>query len=305
MDVMVSPMVVFGLVVFVYVVSGFFTVKQQAVAIIERFGKFHRLAMPGLRLRIPLIESISGSISMRIMQLEVRVETKTHDNVFLDMTVAVQYQVLPGKIFESYYMLTDPCAQIQSFVFDLVRAEVPKLILDEVFSKKDDIASAVKHELQDQMTDFGFHILKALVVDIQPDPHVKQAMNEINTAQRLRVASLERGEAEKIMRVKQAEGECEANVLQGRGVAGQRREILAGLSASVDEMTRQHPEISVRQVMDMVLLIQYFDMMREVGAQSKSNMVFVPHSPGSMGSLHDQLRETVFAGEAFKKSLDQ
>ena len=280
--------------------SWFFIVKQQTVAIIERLGKFNRIAKPGLNFKLPLIETLRSHLSLRIHQLNVEVETKTRDNVFITIVIAVQYRVLETKIYEAFYILQDPIEQIKAFVFDLVRAQVPVMNLDDVFSRKDDIADAIKNELEITMAGFGYEIIKALVTDINPDANVKSAMNEINTAQRLRVAATERGEAEKILKVKQAEAEAEAAVLQGKGIAGQRQAIIEGLGQSVDEFVR-HTGTSASSVMDMVLLIQYIDTLRDIGANSKSNIVFVPHSPGNLSSISDQLRESIFASDMLKK----
>lgn len=281
-------------------IGGFFVVRQQTCSVIERFGKFHRIAEPGLSWRIPFIDNILTKLSFRIHQLDVAVETKTLDNVFVNVVVAVQYKILPEKVFEACYMLQDPEYQIKAFVFDLVRAQVPKLTLDDVFSKKDDIADAVKIELEKPMSDFGYGIVKALVTDINPDQNVKSAMNEINTAQRLRVAAAEKGEAEKILKVKQAEAEAEASILHGKGIAGQRQAIIEGLGQSVEEFVRQIPGTQVSHVMDMVLLIQYIDTLKEIAAGSKSNVIFVPHSPGTVNELSTQIRETIFAAQKIK-----
>ena len=283
------------------ILASFFIIEQQTCAIIERFGKFKRLAHPGLNFKIPLIENMRTKISLRIHQLDVDVETKTKDNVFLRVVIAVQYKVLESKIYEAYYTLQDPVEQIKAFVFDLVRAQVPLMELDDVFSRKDDIADAVKNELKNPMSDFGYEIIKALVTDIDPDANVKAAMNEINTAQRLRVAAAEKGEAEKILKVKHAEAEAEASILHGKGVAGQRQAIIEGLSQSVDEFVKQTGS-EPSNVMDMVLLIQYIDTLKDIGASSKSNVVFVPHSPGNLASIGEQLRETIFASDALKDS---
>ena len=281
--------------------SWFFIVKQQTVAIIERLGKFNRIAKPGLNFKLPLIETLRSHLSLRIHQLNVEVETKTRDNVFITIVIAVQYRVLETKIYEAFYILQDPIEQIKAFVFDLVRAQVPVMNLDDVFSRKDDIADAIKNELEITMAGFGYEIIKALVTDINPDANVKSAMNEINTAQRLRVAATERGEAEKILKVKQAEAEAEAAVLQGKGIAGQRQAIIEGLGQSVDEFVR-HTGTSASSVMDMVLLIQYIDTLRDIGANSKSNIVFVPHSPGNLSSISDQLRESII--DSFRPPLN-
>lgn len=292
--------IILGVALFL-IMASFFIVEQQTCAIIEKFGKFERLAYPGLNFKIPLIENTKTKISMRIHQLDVDVETKTKDNVFLRVVIAVQYKVLESKIYEAYYTLQDPVEQIKSFVFDLVRAEVPLMELDDVFSRKDDIADAVKTELKKPMSDFGYEIIKALVTDIDPDANVKAAMNEINTAQRLRVAATEKGEAEKILKVKQAEAEAESCILHGKGVAGQRQAIIEGLSQSVDEFVKQTGS-TPSNVMDMVLLIQYIDTLKDIGANSKSSVVFVPHSPGNLASISEQLRETIFASDALKNN---
>ncbi|MDR1433446.1 MAG: SPFH domain-containing protein [Puniceicoccales bacterium] len=280
---------------FAVALFGFFIVKQQTCAIVERLGKFFRVAQPGLSWRIPFIDSIASRLSFRIHQLYVEVETKTQDNVFVNVAVAVQYRVLSDKVFQAYYTLQDHQAQIKSFVFDLVRAQVPLLILDDVFSKKDDIANAVKSNLLGTMETFGYEIVEALITDINPDANVKAAMNEINTAQRLRVAATERGESEKIIRVKQAEAEAESNILHGRGIAGQRAAIIEGLGHSVEEFVKQIPDAQASTVMEMVMLIQYIDTLKEIGGNARASVVFVPHSPGNLKDVSEQIRETVFA----------
>ena len=203
-----------------------FVVQQQTAAVVQAFGKFARVAGPGLHFKTPFVEVVAGTVNLRVRQLDVEVETKTQDNVFVKVLVSVQYFVLPDKIYEAFYKLQSPERQITSFVFDVVRARVPKIKLDDVFEKKDDIADAVKTELQQVMDDFGYDILKALVTDIDPDHKVKEAMNEINAAQRLRVAATEKGEAEKVLKVKAAEAEAEAKALSGKGIADQRRAIV-------------------------------------------------------------------------------
>lgn len=292
------------LIISVFVVllvsASFFIVKQQHCTIIERFGKFNRISTAGLHVKIPLLEQISTTLSLRIQQLDVQVETKTKDDVFVTLVIAVQYRVLPEKIYEAFYMLQDPEEQIRAFVFDLVRAQVPSLILDDVFAKKDDIANAIKGELEDPMSTFGFQIIKALITDIDPDANVKVAMNEINTAQRMRTAANERGEAEKILQVKKAEAEAESCILHGKGVAGQRQAIIEGLSSSVEQFTKL-TNASHNQVMDMVLLIQYIDTLKEIGANSKSNVVFIPHSPEGISNVSDKLRESLLASDLMKK----
>lgn len=293
----------FLLILVVILGSGcIFVVHQQTCAVIERLGKFHKIAHPGLHIKLPIIDSIVSRLSLRINQLGVSVETKTLDNVFVNVVVAVQYRVLPDKVFAACYALQNPDNQIRAFVFDLVRAQVPKLILDDVFAKKNDIADAVKQDLAKPMSEFGFGIIEMLVTDINPDQNVKAAMNEINTAQRMRVAATEKGEAEKILKVKQAEAEAEANILHGKGIAGQRQAIIEGFGESIEGFVQKIPSIEASHVMDMVLLIQYIDALKEIGAGSKSNVVFVPHSPGNVSDLSEQIRETVFSAQKMNET---
>ena len=222
----------FGLAVLAMLGSAFFSVEQRTTAIVQRFGKFLREAGPGIQIKVPYVDRVVGRVNLRVQQLDVEIETKTEDNVFVRMVVAVQYVVLPEKAYDAFYKLEDANRQITSFVFDVVRAQVPKIKLDDVFEKKDDIANIVKSELAQVMEGFGYGILKALVTDIDPDAKVKESMNEINAAQRMRVAATERGEADRILKVKAAEGEAQSKALQGRGIADQRQAIVAGLRLS-------------------------------------------------------------------------
>jgi regulator of protease activity HflC (stomatin/prohibitin superfamily) len=271
-------------------VAMLFTVEQRTTAIIQRLGKFLRVAGPGLHGKVPFIDKVIGRINLRVQQLDVRIETKTEDNVFVQMVVAVQYYVLPEKVYDAFYKLDDATRQITSFVFDVVRARVPKIKLDDVFEKKDEIADIVKSELAQVMDGFGYGILKALVTDIEPDSRVKESMNEINAAQRMRVAATERGEADRILKVKAAEGDAQSKALQGRGIADQRRAIVAGLRDSVDEFRKSVPGTTAKDVMNLVLMTQYFDMLKEAGASSRTNAILIPHSPGNLASLTEQMR---------------
>ena len=275
----------------------FFTVNQQTAAIVQRFGKFVRVAHPGLNFRTPLIEVIAGRINLRVQQLDVKVETKTEDNVFVHVIVAVQYHVLPDKVYEAFYKLANANMQITAFVFDVVRARVPRIKLDDLFEKKDEIADAVKNELSHVMYDFGYAIVKALVTDINPDQKVKDAMNEINAAQRMRVAATEKGEAERILKVKGAEAEAQSKALQGKGIADQRRAIVDGLRESVDEFQRSVPGASAQDVMNLVLMTQYFDTLKEIGATSRTNTILIPHSPGNLTDLSNQMRNAMMTAD--------
>ncbi len=277
--------------------ASLYTVEQQTVAVMQRLGKFIGTTGPGMHARIPLLDKVAGRVNLRVQQLDVGVETKTEDNVFLHMIVSVQYYVLPEKVYEAFYKLDDASRQIKAYVFDVVRAQVPKIKLDDVFEKKDDIAEIVKVELSHVMEGFGYGIVKALVTDIEPDARVKEAMNEINAAQRMRVAANEKGEADRILKVKAAQGDAESKALQGKGIADQRQAIVAGLRDSVDEFRRSVPGTTAKDVMNLVLMTQYFDMLKEIGASSRSNTVLIPHSPGHLTALSDQIRNAMIEAD--------
>ncbi len=242
---------------------------------------------------MPFVDKVVTRFNLRIHQLEVKVETKTEDNVFIHVLVSVQYFVQAEKVYEAFYRLRDSSKQITSFVFDVVRARVPKIKLDDVFEKKDEIADAVKNELEEVMDDFGYNILKALVTDIDPDPKVKESMNEINAAQRLRMAATEKGEADRIIKVKAAEAEAQSKALQGKGIADQRRAIVDGLRESVTEFEKAVPGATAQDVMQLVLMTQYFDTLKEIGATSQTNTILIPHSPGNLGDLAAQMRNAM------------
>ena len=281
----------------VMIFGPFFTVQQQSAAIVQKFGRFVRVAHPGLNFKVPFVEQIAGRINLRVRQLDVRVETKTEDNVFVHVVVSVQYAVLPDKVYDAFYRLSDPQTQMSAFIFDVVRARVPRLKLDDVFEKKDEIADAVKNELSHVMYDFGYGIVKALVTDIEPDRKVKEAMNEINAAQRLRIAATEKGEADRILKVKSAEAEAQSKALQGKGIADQRRAIVEGLRESVDEFQKSVPGTSAQDVMNLVLMTQYFDTLKEIGATSRSNTILIPHTPGNLNELSAQMRDAMISAD--------
>lgn len=292
------PLILLGLAGLVVFFSGLFTVKHQTVAVVQRFGKFVRTARPGLNFKIPLVEQVAGRTSLRVSQLDVKVETKTADNVFVNVIVSVQFFIRDNKVYEAFYKLTEPAKQITSYVFDVVRARVPTIKLDDVFEKKDEIADAVKSELSQVMEEFGYGILKTLVTDIEPDAKVKAAMNEINEAQRLRVAANERGEAEKILKVKQAEAEATSKALQGKGIADQRKAIIDGLRESVEAFQQSVEGSTAQDVMKLVLMTQYFDALKDIGASSQTNTILIPHSPGSLSDLDTQMRNAmIVAGQ--------
>jgi regulator of protease activity HflC (stomatin/prohibitin superfamily) len=270
-----------------------FTVQQQKVAVVQRLGKFNRIAHAGLNFKLPLIEAVVAQISMRTQQLLLKVETKTRDNVFVHVSVAVQYFVVPDKVYAAFYSLQDPESQITAFVFNVVRAHVPSLDLDDVFLKKDEIAEAIKRELGGQMSEYGYQISNALVTDIDPDERVKTSMNEINANQRLLEAAKAKAEAEKVLRVKAAEAEAESKALQGSGVARERMEIARGLKESSELFQLGMPGATGEEAMVVLLMTQYFDMLREVG--SHSNTIMLPHSPAGMGNIASEIREAILA----------
>jgi len=255
----------------------FFIVKQQTSAIIERFGKFVSVRQSGLQLKIPIIDNIAGRLSLRIQQLDVVVETKTKDDVFVRLKVSVQFKVIKEKVYDAFYKLDNPADQITSFIFDVVRAEVPKLILDDVFLKKDDIAVAVKSELQEAMTEYGYQIIKTLVTDIDPDAQVKEAMNRINASEREKVAAQFEGEAQKILIVEKAKAEAESKRLQGQGIADQRREIARGLEDSVKVLNGV--DINSQEASALIVVTQHYDTLQSVGAEANSNLILLPNSP--------------------------
>ncbi len=292
-------------IVIIFVLSGLFTVKQQTAAIVERFGRFTRIAGAGLNFKIPFIDRVAGRLSLRVRQLDVRVETKTKDNVFVNVIVSVQYFVIPEKVVDAFYKLQNADAQITSYVYDVVRARVPSITLDNVFETKDEIAQAVKVELEQIMDDFGYGIVKTLVTDIDPDAKVKASMNEINAAQRLRVAAVEQAEADKIRVVKAAEAEAESKALQGRGIADQRTAIVNGLKESVAEFQSDVQGTSAHDVMNLVLMTQYFDTLKDVGLSSNSNTIMIPHSPAGMHDISEQLRNSMITANEVSKHAGQ
>ncbi len=290
------------LLILIVFFASFYIVEQQTKAVIETFGKFSFIASPGLNLKIPFIQKVKGRVNLRVMQLNVEVETKTKDNVFIKTIIAVQYYVLPDKVYEAFYSLANTETQITSFVFDTVRAKVPSMNLDDVFERKDEIANSVKTELADTMDEFGYGILKALVTDIDPDSKVKMTMNEINAAQRLREASREKGEAEKILKVKSAEAEAESKALQGKGIADQRKAIINGLQESVDEFQKGIPGSTAQDVMNLVLITQYLDTLKDIGSNSSSNTILIPHSPGAISDLSQQIRDSIITANQIKSN---
>lgn len=298
------------LIIVLLVFSGIFVVKQQTSAIIERFGRFTSIRQSGLHFRIPIIDRIAGRISLRILQLDVIVETKTKDDVFVKLKVSVQYKVVREKVYDAFYKLDYPQDQITSYVFDVVRAVVPKMKLDDVFEKKDDIANAVKGELNDAMINYGYDIIKALVTDIDPDPEVKAAMNRINAAERKKVAAQYDGDAERILIVEKAKAEAESKRLQGQGIADQRREIARGLEESVDVLNKVG--INSQEASALIVVTQHYDTLQAIGGETNTNLILLPNSPQAGSEMLNDMVASFTAsnqiGEAMKnqntKSID-
>jgi len=286
--------------ILVTILKTMYTVRTYTAGVVERWGKFNRVSQPGLHVLMPWAEAVRF-VDLQVQQADVSVETKTKDNVFVTIPVSVQYQVLSEKVFEAYYKLSSPRKQIESYVFNSILGHVPTLTLDEAFEQQAAISAAVKKELDEVMSEFGYNILKALVTDIVPDAKVKSAMNDINAAQREQTAAQARGEAEKILKVKQAEAEAQSKALQGEGVARQRQAIIQGLQASVEQFKSAVEGSTARDVMAMVLLTQYFDTLRDIGTQGRSNTILLPNQPGTVNDLLTQ----IMAGfEASKPNFD-
>lgn len=294
---------ILAVAILVIVLSSFYTVTQQTVAIIERFGKYVRTEQPGLRMKIPIIEQVAKRVSLKVQQLVVEVESKTKDNVFVKLPVAVQYQVTRGRESDSYYQLANHEDQIESYVLDVVRAQVPKMSLDEVFEKKDDVGQVVKRELGESMGMYGFTIVNALVRDVDPAEGVKIAMNEIQTQERLKQAAQSKGEATKILAVKQAEAEKETKKLQGEGIAAEREAIAEGIKKSVETVAASGA-IDPAEAMRTLLLTQYFDTLARIGTQAHATTIFLPHSPGGMTDVMNQIATAVISGNQVTKPGD-
>ncbi|MCL7762048.1 SPFH domain-containing protein [Polaribacter sp. Z014] len=303
----IIPIVIIALILF----SSFFMVKQQTAAIIERFGKFHSIKQSGLKLKIPFVDKIAGKLSLKIQQLDVIIETKTLDDVFVKLKVSVQYKVITEKVYDAFYKLDYPHDQITSYVFDVVRAEVPKMKLDDVFVKKNDIAIAVKTELNDAMLDYGFDIIRTLVTDIDPDAQVKIAMNRINAADREKTAAQYEGDAQRILIVEKAKAEAESKRLQGQGIADQRREIARGLEESVDVLNRVG--INSQEASALIVVTQHYDTLQSIGSETNSNLILLPNSPQAGSQMLNDMVASFTAsnqiGEAMKnakpKKLDK
>lgn len=283
--------------------SLFFTVSQQTAAIVERFGKFESIRHPGLQFKIPFVDQVIGRVNLKIQQLDVLVETKTKDDVFVRIKVSVQFKIIKDKIYEAFYQLENSHDQITSYVFDTIRAEVPKMKLDDVFERKDDLAIAIKRDLTQAMNDYGYMIVKALVTDIDPDPAVKQAMNRINASEREKVAAEYEAEADRIRIVAKAKAEAESKRLQGQGIADQRREIARGLEESVEVLNTVG--INSQEASALIVVTQHYDTLQSMGENANSNLILMPNTPDNASNLLTQMVTSFSAsaqmGESMKK----
>jgi regulator of protease activity HflC (stomatin/prohibitin superfamily) len=276
--------------------GSFFTVETAQVAIVQRLGKFARVAGPGLNWKTPFLETVVYRLSMKVQQFDVQVETKTQDNVFVQIPVSIQYKVIPDAVEAAFYKLSDPVKQIESMVYNVVLGHVPKMKLDDTFLNQADIAGDLRDSLDASMKEYGYSIVKVLISDIVPDQKVKAAMNDINAAQREREATVSRAETNKLLLVKQAEAEAESKRLQGEGIANQRKAIITGLKDSVEDFAKTVPGSTPQDVMQLVLMTQYFDTLKDIAANDHSNAILIPHTPNTLTDLFSQIRNAIITG---------
>ena len=305
MDVVTTTLLLLGAIVLIFglsvVFGSFFTVETSQVAIVQRLGKFARVAGPGLNWKTPYIENVVQRLSMKVQQFDVQVETKTQDNVFVQIPVSIQYKVIPEAVEAAYYKLSAPVKQIESMVYNVVLGHVPKMKLDDTFLNQADIAADLRDNLDASMKEYGYSIVKVLISDIVPDPKVKAAMNDINAAQREREATVSRAETNKLLLVKQAEAEAESKRLQGEGIANQRKAIISGLKDSVEDFAKTVPGSTPQDVMQLVLMTQYFDTLKDIAANDHSNTILIPHTPNSLTDLFGQIRNAIVTGSELSK----
>ena len=301
---MPNTLIIIIFLLIVLIGSGLFIVKQQTVAVIEQFGKYVRTNGAGLRLKIPFIERVAGRVSLRVQQLDVKVETKTKDDVFVHLKISVQFLIRKDHVYDAFYKLQNPHEQITAFIFDVVRAEVPKMILDDVFEKKEEIALAIQRDLKEAMLDYGYDIIKALVTDIDPDEKVKIAMNRINAAEREKIAAQHEGDAQRILIVEKAKAEAQSKRLQGQGIADQRREIARGLEESVDVLN--NVGINSQEASALIVVTQHYDTLQSIGEHVNSNLILLPNSPQAGSDMLNNMVASFTAsnqiGEAMKKA---
>jgi len=294
------PQIIWLIPILFIILSGLFIVKQQTAVVVERFGRFNSIRHAGLNFKIPLVDRIAGRINLKIQQLDVIVETKTKDDVFVHLKISVQFLVQSGHVYDAFYKLQNPHEQITAFIFDVVRAEVPKMILDDVFEKKEEIALAIQRDLKEAMLNYGYDIIKALVTDIDPDEKVKIAMNRINAAQREKVAAQYEGDAQRILIVERAKAEAESKRLQGKGIADQRREIAKGLEESVKVL--DNAGINSQEASALIVITQHYDTLQSVGSETNSNLILLPNSPNAASNLLNDMVTSLVAANKINES---
>lgn len=301
----IIPAIVVILIILLF--SSVFIIRQQTAGIVERLGRFTSVRNSGIQFKIPFIDRVAGRVNLRVQQLDVIVETKTKDDVFVRLKISVQFRVVPDNVYDAFYMLEDPQNQITSYVFDVVRSEVPKMKLDDVFERKDDIAIAVKSELNQAMTEYGYDIIKTLVTDIDPDQQVKIAMNRINASEREKVAAEYEAEADRIKIVAKARAEAESKRLQGQGIADQRREIARGLEESVEVLN--NVGINSQEASALIVVTQHYDTLQSVGEATNTNLILLPNSPQAGSEMLNNMIASFAAsnqiGEEMKKKNEQ
>src|SRR5277367_3296901 len=309
MDPASSILVFLGVIALIAVLTvalgSFFTVETAQVAIVQRLGKFARVAGPGLNWKTPYLETVVRRLSMKVQQFDVQVETKTQDNVFVQIPVSIQYTVIPEAVEAAFYKLTDPVKQIESMVYNVVLGHVPKMKLDDTFLNQAAIANDLRDSLDGSMKEYGYSIVKVLISDIVPDQKVKAAMNDINAAQREREATVSRAETNKMLLVKQAEAEAESKRLQGEGIANQRKAIISGLKDSIEDFAKAVAGATPHDVMQLVLITQYFDTLKEIAANDRTNTVLIPHSPSTINDLFSQFRDTMVTATAMSNAATE
>ncbi len=299
-----APIIIPLLIALVVFFKSFIIVQEQTAVIIERLGRFHSVRQSGLGMLIPFVDKKRALVNLRVQQIDVTVETKSFDDVFINLQVSVQYEIGREKVKDAYYSLTNAHNQISAYIFDDVRSEVPKLELDDVFAKKEDIASAVQQNISESMQIYGYTIIKALITDIDPDHKVKESMNRINAAKREKEAALQEAEGKKIRIIKEAEAEAEAKRLSGEGIAQQRLEIVRGFKESVQDFQSSLQTVSHEEVMQFVLMTQYFDTIKDIGVHSNSTAILIPHSPGGMKDFQDQIMQGTFLANKLNTKND-
>ena len=294
MAILISILVIVILLAFAWF-STAYIVRQESVAIIERLGKFHTIATSGFHTRTPLIDSVVARLTLKLIQGEMQVETKTKDNVFVTLNIETQYRVTPENVRDAYYKLSDPEAQIKSYIEDALRSAVPRLDLDELFEKKDEIALEVQRQVADEMSTYGY----TMITKVEPDAEVKQSMNEINASQRKRVAAQELANADKIKIVTAAEAEAEKDRLHGVGIAQQRKAIVDGLAESIAELKEANVGMSEEQIMSILLTNQYLDTLNTFAAKGNQT-IFLPNNPNGVDDIRTQILSSLKANTPAK-----